>query len=263
MKPQDFINTIKSGAILNQAKHNLLASPTIAQAILESGWGSSVSGNNLFGIKWQQGCGYGYTEVGTDEVYSNVRYHLPQKFRKYNSWADSIEDHTQFLLRNSNYKNLVGVKDYKTYCKLLQQDRYATDPHYAESLIGLIEQYKLYQFDNIQAAVQSFIKLDGGGYASYQGGAPGINLIIKDYSPDVNRIFAWVDSDKGASWSFALQVPNSNYTQFKRGINKVVTKRNGGYTFSKGSTYKLTAKGYDKNGKVVATAAITIKIPQK
>ena len=121
----------------------------------------------------------------------------------------------------------------------------------------------IFQSNIFLQKAQSFIKLDGGGYASYKGGTPGINLIIKDFSSDIQRVFAWVDSDRCASWSFALQVPNSNYVQLKRGINKVITIRNGGYTFSKGSTYKLTAKGYDKNGKIIATNSIVIKIPEK
>lgn len=119
------------------------------------------------------------------------------------------------------------------------------------------------KINNTFTKLTSFITLDGGGYANYNNtNMAGINLIIKDFSNNIERIFAWVDSDKGASWSFAIVVPNGNYTQLKKGTSKVITQRNGGYTFSKGSTYKVTVKGYDKNGKVIATNTITIKIPQ-
>lgn len=110
---------------------------------------------------------------------------------------------------------------------------------------------------------KSYIKLDGGGYASYQGGAPGLNLIIRDYSSDIKRIFAWVDSDKGASWAFAKEVPNSNYTKLCKNTSKVITKRNGGYTFSRNSMYKLKVKGYNKLGQVVAENQIVLKVPLK
>ncbi len=116
------------------------------------------------------------------------------------------------------------------------------------------------KYDNIN---NSFIKLDGGGYASHKGGAPGLNLIIRDYSKDIVRVFAWVDSDKGASWAFAKEVPNGNYTKLFKNTSKVITKRNGGYTFSKGSTYKVSVKGYDKKGKVVAENQIVLKVPLK
>ncbi|MCJ8172888.1 NlpC/P60 family protein [Clostridium botulinum] len=108
---------------------------------------------------------------------------------------------------------------------------------------------------------QSYVKIDGGGYANYNG-APGLNLIIRDFSSDIARVFAWVDSDTGASWSFALDPPNSNYTKLYKNTSKVITKRNGGYTFSKGATYKVKVKGYNSSGQVVAENQITLKIPQ-
>lgn len=71
-----------------------------------------------------------------------------------------------------------------------------------------------------------------------------------------------MDSDTGASWSFALDPPNSNYTKLYKNTSKVITKRNGGYTFSKGATYKVKVKGYNSSGQVVAENQITLKIPQ-
>lgn len=258
MDKQRFINLIKDGAIQAQRKYGICASMTIAQAALESGWGAKIPGNNLFGIKWTPGCGYERQLLNTTERIHDKDILIKDYFRKYKSFAESIDDHTQFLVRNSNYHNLLGVTDYKVACKLIKDDKYATGAGYTEILIKIIEENKLYLYD----VPQSFIKIDGGGYANWNG-APGVNLIIRDFSPDISRIFAWTDSDKGASWSFALQVPNSNYTQLKRGINKVVTRRNGGYSFSKNSTYKISVKGYNEAGKVVATASIIIRIPQK
>nr|WP_242844833.1 hypothetical protein [Clostridium botulinum] len=78
----------------------------------------------------------------------------------------------------------------------------------------------------------SYVKLNGGGYANYNG-APGLNLIIRDFSSDIGGVLAWVDSDTGVSWSFALNPPNSDYTKLYKNTSKVITKRNGGYTFSK------------------------------
>ncbi|BDR64410.1 peptidoglycan recognition protein family protein [Clostridium tetani] len=108
----------------------------------------------------------------------------------------------------------------------------------------------------------SYINIDGGGYANHKGRAPGINLIIKDFSRDIERVFAWVDNDKGASWAFDLTPPNSNYTTLFKNTSKVITKRNGGYTFSKGSIYKINVKGYDRKGKVVASNQIVLKVPR-
>lgn len=261
----DFISQVKDGAIVSMKKHGVLASITIAQAILESGWGKSklsIECNNLFGVKAIGGWRGAKKSYPTYEYYNGRKTLINDYFRVYNSYAESIEDHALFLVNNSRYRQhgFFNAKDYIGQANALQRAGYATAPNYAKQLIQLINQYNLNKYDNIN---NSFIKLDGGGYTSYQGGAPGLNLIIRDYSSDIKRIFAWVDSDKGASWAFAKEVPNNNYTKLFKNTSKVITKRNGGYTFSKGSTYKVSVKGYDKKGKVVAENQIVLKAPLK
>ncbi|BFN04392.1 glycoside hydrolase family 73 protein [Clostridium tetani] len=261
----NFINSIKDGAIDSQKKYGVLASITIAQAILESGWGkSSLSRDckNLFGVKAIGGWRGQKKSYSTYEYYNSKKVLINDYFRVYNSYAESIEDHALFLVNNSRYRQhgFFNAKDYIGQANALQRAGYATSPIYAQQLINLIEQYKLYKFDNIN---KSFISIDGGGYASYQGGSPGINLIIKDYSKDITRAFAWVDNDKGASWAFDLTPPNSNYTKLFKNTSKVITKRNGGYTFSRNSMYKLKVKGYNKCGQVIAENQIVLKVPLK
>ena len=261
----DFINAVKDGAIASMKKHGVLSSITIAQAILESGWGKSKltrECNNLFGVKAIGGWRGAKKSYPTYEYYNDHKVLINDYFRVYNSYAESIEDHALFLVNNSRYRQhgFFNAKDYIGQANALQRAGYATAPNYAKQLIHLIRQYNLNKYDNIN---NSFIKLDGGGYASYRDGAPGLNLIIRDYSLDIQRVFAWVDSDKGASWAFAKEVPNNNYTKLFKNTSKVITKRNGGYTFSKGSTYKVSVKGYDKKGKVVAENQIVLKVPLK
>lgn len=261
----NFINSVKDGAIASQKKYGVLASITIAQAILESGWGkSSLSRDckNLFGVKaiggWR-GCKKSYP---TYEYYNGKKVLINDYFRVYNSYSESIEDHALFLVNNSRYRQhgFFNVKDYIGQANALQRAGYATSPIYAQQLISLIKQYNLNKYDDIN---ESFISIDGGGYASHKGGAPGINLIIKDYSPDITRAFAWVDNDKGASWAFDLTPPNQNYTKLFKNTSKVITKRNGGYSFSENSMYKLKVKGYNKFGQVVAENQIVLKVPLK
>lgn len=144
----DFINSIKDGAIKAMKEYGICASLTIAQAILESGWGQNAPGNNLFGIKWTEGCGYESQDLATQECYNGVWQNIVAPFRKYDSLADSVYDHAMFLVQNSNYANLLGVTDYKQACKLIQEDGYATAPDYADSLIEIIEENKLYEYDN-------------------------------------------------------------------------------------------------------------------
>lgn len=261
----DFISQVKEGAIASQKKHRVLASITIAQAILESGWGKSklsIECNNLFGVKAIGGWRGAKKSYPTYEYYNGRKTLINDYFRVYKSYSESIEDHALFLVNNSRYRQhgFFNAKDYIGQANALQRAGYATAPNYAQQLISLVRQYNLNKYDNIN---NSFIKLDGGGYASYKGGASGINLIIRDYSKDINRIFAWVDSDKEASWAFDLTPPNSNYTKLFKNTSKVITKRNGGYTFSRNSMYKLKVKGYNKCGQVVAENQIVLKVPLK
>ncbi len=148
MDKKTFINKVKDGAVKGMKNYGVLASLTIAQGILESGWGSSAlstKANNLFGIKANGN--QPYVVMKTKEYVNGKWITVDAKFRKYDSWNDSIEDHAKFLVENKRYKNLIGKKDYKTVCKLIQQDGYATDPNYASSLITIIEQNKLNQYD--------------------------------------------------------------------------------------------------------------------
>ncbi|ACA55062.1 hypothetical protein CLK_0687 [Clostridium botulinum A3 str. Loch Maree] len=54
-----------------------------------------------------------------------------------------------------------------------------------------------------------------------------------------------MDSNTGISWPFALNSPNSDYTKLYKNTSKVMTKRNGGYTFFKEATYKVKVRGYN------------------
>ena len=149
MNSKEFINLVKDGAIKAQQEHGVLASLTIAQGILESGWGKYAPGNNLFGIKWTNGCGYNKQLRRTREVYGGKEVYINDYFRAYNSLADSVYDHAQFLIVNSRYANLLWKTDYKEVCTLIQRDGYATALNYTKLLIQIIEENQLYQYDNI------------------------------------------------------------------------------------------------------------------
>ena len=68
-------------------------------------------------------------------------------FRAYDTWEESVIDHSTFLKANKRYKEVIGETDYKKACYAIKAAEYATDPDYAEKLIKIIEQYKLTEFD--------------------------------------------------------------------------------------------------------------------
>lgn len=150
-----FIESISEGATSNYNKYGILPSITIAQAILESGWGKSelaVTYNNLFGIKADLRWSGAVATIVTNENYNDSTV---ANFRKYDSINESIEDHGNFLYENSRYAEygLFDGKDYKAQAQALENAGYSTvknedgDPIYADKLISLIEKYNLMQYD--------------------------------------------------------------------------------------------------------------------
>ena len=143
---QAFIDLVGEQA---QADGDILPSLTIAQAILESGWGKSdlaQKANALFGIKAGTGWKGPRVDSKSKEHIDAKRVDITAAFRAYDSWEKSIEDHGK-LLRAERYKAVIGERDYKTACRAVHTAGYATDPEYANKLIKLIEQYGLAKWD--------------------------------------------------------------------------------------------------------------------
>lgn len=149
MVPQQFIAVIAPMAVLSMQKTGIPASLTIAQAALESSWGSSglaMQANNLFGIK-----GNGTAWMTTEYGPNGKPYQTRASFRRYASWQESIDDHAQLLLsgtldRPDRYHKVIGA-NYKEAAYAVAAGGYATSPVYAATLIRLIEQYQLQRFD--------------------------------------------------------------------------------------------------------------------
>lgn len=139
-----YIRKYKDLAMEQQKKYKIPASITLAQGLLESGAGQSNlarRSNNHFGIKCHDWKG--------KKVYHDDD-RRGECFRKYDKVEDSYEDHSKFLALRSRYASLFRLKitDYKGWAKGLQKCGYATDKKYANKLIKVIEDYKLYQYDS-------------------------------------------------------------------------------------------------------------------
>lgn len=143
---EEYIDTWKDVAILQMKDHKIPASITLAQGILESGFGNSklaVKANNHFGIKCHDWKGKTFHQ---DDDKKN------ECFRKYKNAMQSFEDHSEFLTGRERYAFLfnLDITDYKGWAKGLRQAGYATSPTYAQKLINLIERYQLNQYDILE-----------------------------------------------------------------------------------------------------------------
>lgn len=157
---KDLLSNIKEGSILTWSTHKILPSLVGAQAILESGWGKSelaINANNLFGVKADSGWKGEKYNVPTKEFIDNQWITINADFRKYKDWNESVNDHANFFIENdfrkNNYRHLIGEKDYKkaveAILKPIAEYGYATDPDYANKIIRIIEENKLYEWDKI------------------------------------------------------------------------------------------------------------------
>lgn len=150
MNRKEFINSVKEGVLKGYKDYRILPSLTIAQAILESAWGGSqlsVRAKNLFGIKAFSNWRGDKITMQTTEFYGGRKQIVNADFRAYGSFNESIEDHSR-LLASDRYKPVGKCSAYKEACRKVYECGYATDPGYPEKLIRIIEENKLYEFDN-------------------------------------------------------------------------------------------------------------------
>ena len=155
-----FIEKVGAMAKADMAKSGICAAITVAQAILESGWGKSelaVNANNLFGMKknlsgntWGGSTWDGKSVYSkqTKEVYASGPATVQADFRAYPDWQASVNDHSAYLAGAKNgsalrYAGLIGEADYKKAAQIIKAGGYATAPDYTDKLCRIVEQYGL------------------------------------------------------------------------------------------------------------------------
>ena len=138
----DYVRRFINVARAERQKFGIPVSITLAQGLLESDAGDSRltrAANNHFGIK----------TFNRRVPHVIMKDDTPiDKFKKYDSAWESFRDHSLLLMRD-HYKQLqfLSKTDYVGWAKGLEKAGYATDKQYAENLIRIIENLKLYQFD--------------------------------------------------------------------------------------------------------------------
>lgn len=148
----DYIERVSDYAIDGARGTGIFPSVAMAQGALESGWGRSglaKNHGNQFGIKADKSWKGPTVTMDTTEFLNGNYVTVSAQWRKYSNIEDSFRDHISFLQRNPRYAK-AGVFDAKTpeeQARALQQAGYATDPGYADKLIGLIKKYNLKTLD--------------------------------------------------------------------------------------------------------------------
>jgi peptidoglycan hydrolase FlgJ len=142
---QSFIDKLRVPAEQASSRTGIPAHLILGQAALESGWGKreikmadGSNSFNLFGIKAGKDWKGKVAEVTTTEYHNGVASQQVQRFRAYGSYAESFQDYAKLLNNNPRYSGVTGQEDAKVFAQGLQQAGYATDPHYADKLVGVI-----------------------------------------------------------------------------------------------------------------------------
>jgi peptidoglycan hydrolase FlgJ len=142
----------------------------IAQAALETGWGTSqpadASGNshNLFGIKAGANWKGASVASSTTEFEGGVAGTEVARFRAYASAEASVNDYVSLLRDNPRYAAALNTGgDVHAFAAALQRGGYATDPDYANKLVTVAGQIELAQRQPVAASRKADLKTNGAG----------------------------------------------------------------------------------------------------
>jgi flagellar protein FlgJ len=149
---EDFIRSMRPHA--ERAAKQLGVDPDVlvAQAALETGWGSAVpctgAGDcsfNLFGIKAGSSWSGQTASVPTVEFEDGVAVKKSQRFRAYDSAADSFDDYAKLIRGSGRYQAALGTQDNAgQFAQALQSGGYATDPQYANKITAVVREVKAF-----------------------------------------------------------------------------------------------------------------------
>lgn len=151
---KEFIETIAPLAQkeFTSRKKKLLPSVCIAQACLETGYGTSslmTKANAFFGIKATNWKGKVYN-AKTKECYDGKNYvNIDDTFRAYNNIEESVKDYYDLILNNKRYEKAVNEYDYRLCITAIKNGGYATSPSYIDSVCKIIESNNLTKYDVI------------------------------------------------------------------------------------------------------------------
>lgn len=156
-----------------------VCSPIIAQAVLESASGTSElakNAHNYFGLKYRAGrcptsCGI-YNKTGSEQNKDGSYTSSAMQWMKFSNMESGVQGYFDFI-NISNYSNLKGVINPKTYLENIKKDGYATSLKYVENLMDVISKYNLTQYDNLPTGgtekVAYKVAIDAGHGSSTAG----------------------------------------------------------------------------------------------
>ena len=126
-------------------KWRVPASVSIAQYGIESGWGKKSPGCNPFGIK--RLADYPCQHFLTHEVVNGKRITEVQTFATFPDLATAFVVHAKLIATRPQFAEAMkALPDLPKFVALMAE-HYATDPHYAKTVMDVINGDNLTKFD--------------------------------------------------------------------------------------------------------------------
>ncbi len=248
---QQFLNKIIPAAQQATEGKDVYTSVMIAQAALESAWGTSAlsaePNHNLFGVKGNYN-GQSVNMYTLEDAGAQNYYGIHDNFRKYPSYKESMDDYVDKIVNGIKGAPMFYSGAWKSRTNSYQDatryltGRYATDTAYYAKLNRIIEQYGLTKYDNgtataIAAGIEERTSSVGGQYTVQAGDTLyGISRkagVSVDQLLTVNGLSTSSVIRPGQSLSLGTPAKQTNST-----VATTVS------TQSVSSTAKATANGY-------------------
>jgi flagellar protein FlgJ len=144
-----FVSRMSRAAHVASQQSGVPARLILGQAALESGWGRrEIKGEdgsatyNLFGIKAGSNWKGKAVNVMTTEYENGIPRKVVQPFRAYSSYEEAFADYARLLGDSPRYERVANASTEIEAARKIQQAGYATDPRYAEKLIGIMSQLR-------------------------------------------------------------------------------------------------------------------------
>ena len=182
MTQKEWIEKMAPCAVKAQQRFGYIASVLIAQACLENGYGMDpdctvlTDANNVLGMKrellnstWESSYWHGDFITKRTPEWDGGMHYITDDFRKYDSLQDCFYDYCQFMRdarysRGGSYKyrDVLSISDPETLIRTVAGRGYCTDPEYPESVMRIIREHCLTQYDRPVTVIKSVRSMMAG-----------------------------------------------------------------------------------------------------
>lgn len=261
----NFIKQLSQLAIAecNKRTKKVLPSICIAQAALETGWGTSTlmtKANAYFGIKATNSWKGKVFNSKTSECYDGSTYtNITACFRAYDSVAESVADYYDLITGLNRYAGAVNETNAEKCITAIKNGGYATSPTYIKNIMSIVNQYDLTQYDSCMIGSNQTVDTKPVSMASTPKATTytvvaGDNLtkIAKQFGTTVDAIY---ELNKGIIGSNKNLIKPGQVFQIPTAVKtKIVTATSGLVLRSEAKKESKYLAAYAKGTKVIVTA---------